>query len=299
MPILLAAVAHAQDAAPCKAGFTNSELAERVDSAANAVIISETEIARRVVARTSDDLACLATVVAPRPLADLGWLQAWLAFQSGDEAAARRWVRMAKATGGDEVPDFVPETHPFRAVVTEAVLPATASGRPLPPKGGGIFLDGVFLATMTAPADTPGFLQVADEGGRVVSGQWIDGATFPPELVGPPGGEAKAPKWWTGTASVAPVPIVAGARSGGGGGVPIVRVLATAGLAVVAGGMYGLAEASKGGLADATSEGELAGARTRVNTFAVGSAVVAAGAVGAGVTLFLGDAPGVGLAVRF
>jgi hypothetical protein len=297
--IFAAAAAAAPD---CRTPFTNEDLRIRIEAASNAVVTSETEIARKLVARTSDDLGCLEGVVARAPLGELAWLRAWLAWHPAaggarDEGAAAGWVRLARAVGGDEVPDFVPAQHPFRAVASEPAASPEGAGRPLAPKGGAVFLDGAFLAVAQGHPGAPGLLQVADETGRVTRTEWLADGVLPAELVGPPGGALKPPRWWTGAPPEGAVAVAE--PRGGGASLPLGRVLAAGGLALAAGGAYGLAAASQGGLDAATSEAELAGARTRVNVLAVGSAALAAGAVGVGVTVWLADGGGVGLSLPF
>ena len=72
------------------------------------------------------------------------------------------------------------------------------------------------------------------------------------------------------------------------------------GLAVIAGSLYTVGGLSRGGLSNATSTDELAAARSKVNILAMSAGVAAAGAVGIGVTAFVGaDGGHVGLNFRF
>jgi hypothetical protein len=286
-----------QDLSLCKGGFSNDDLRVRVESAANAVVTGETEVARRLVKRTQDQLPCLEVLVARAPLAELAWLQAWLSYLDQDESRAARWARLGMVASGDALPAFVPPEHPFREfAATEPGTPTrVGDGRVVPPRGGGLFLDGEFLPLASGWVDTPGLLQVADEFGRVVSTSWVEGNTFPDELVGEPGPEARSPRWWTGT----PADAVELASARGSSRVSVGRLLASGGLALAAGGLYGVAAASTAGLENATTEQELAGARSRVNVLAFGSGVLAASALGVGATVWLHDGAGFGLSFRF
>ncbi len=286
-----------QDLTLCKAGFSNDDLRVRVESASNAVVTGENEVARRLVKRTQDQLPCLETIVSRPLLGELAWLQAWLSYADQDEARSQRWAQLGQWSRGEGLPEFVPPTHPFVAFVAEHVTPPSpvGDGRPVPPRGGGLFLNGDFLPVARGWADTPGFFQAADETGRVVASSWIEAAAFPEEFVDPPGSAARPPRWWTGE----PAPTLAAPAPVRGGGAPVGRLLASGGLALAAGGAYGLAVASTGGLSSADDEVALAGARTRVNVLAMSSAVLAASALGVGATVWLDDGPGLGLAFRF
>ena len=91
---------------------------------------------------------------------------------------------------------------------------------------------------------------------------------------------------------------------GGGNGPSVVRLAAGGGLGVLAGVAYGIGAGSLAALDNAAADGsledeqDLAARRTMINTLAVSSGVLAAGAVGVGVTAFIDFDGGAGLGFK-
>ncbi len=303
---LLPTLAHAQqDASLCRGGFSEQDLAVRLQSAETALLTAEVEVARKLVEKTRLQLGCLERVIDGVALAGLGYQLAVLAYQDQDETAALRWARMARqAHPQGDWPSYVPEGHPLRDLVQDEgpPSPTAAPGRVVPPKGGGLFVDGALAEEISGYSEVPAFLQVADLTGRVIESAWIEADRFPPEYVGPPGPPPKAPRWWTDEGFDA-----SRTRRAPEDRAPVLPIAATTGLAVLSGTLYALSALSVSGLEDAATEADLASARTKANTLWVGSLATAAGAVGAGVTVVLASDPGgalprgggVGLRLRF
>lgn len=83
-------------------------------------------------------------------------------------------------------------------------------------------------------------------------------------------------------------------------GVTVVEGIVAGSLAVVAGGLYGVASLTQNGMITAEDEAQLAAAQTTTNLLVIGSGVFAAGAVGFGVTAILtADTQGLGFHGRF
>lgn len=286
--MLLSLVAPAwaqQDAALCKGGFTNVDWTVRLQSAEDAFASFEVEVARRLLDKTRAQVVCLEHVADPALVARLAQDLAWLAFFDQDEIAAQRWILMARFTDpGLALPESIPPDHPLRELAAGLDDPAkvVADGRALPPKGGGLFLDGRLVGVPEAWPEVPGLLQVADGEGRIVDTRWIDGAQLPEEYLGPDGPPPRPPRWWD--PEEAPGTMVA---ERAGGGPRVGALVAGGGFAVLSGALYALGAVSTGGLDTATSEDALAAARSRTNALAMGSAAAGVGAVGLGITAFV------------
>ncbi|MCA9492356.1 MAG: hypothetical protein KC621_20625 [Myxococcales bacterium] len=287
-----------QDAALCKGGFSEQDLGVRLESIDTAIVTAETAVARRLADKTVKQLGCLERVIGAEHLATLGFQLALLAYQDQDETAALRWVRMARqASPESDWPTWLSPAHPLRQLHADAgpPSPSAGAGRMVPPKGGGLFVDGSFADEVSGFEDVPAFLQVADVTGTVIQSQWVEADQFPADWVGSPGAPPSAPRWWT-EDGFDPTK----ARRAPNDRAPIVPIVATTGLALTSGTLYLLSALSVSGLEQATTESELAGARTRTNTLAMGSLVTGVGAVGAGVTVVLAaDGGGLGFGFRF
>lgn len=287
-----------QDAALCKGGFSDQDLAVRLESIDTAIVTAETAVARRLVDKTVKQLGCLERVIASQQLAELGYQLALLAYQDQDETAALRWVRMARqAAPQSEWPAWLSDSHPLRQLHADAgpPSPSAGAGRVVPPKGGGLFVDGSFADEVSGFEEVPAFLQVADVTGTVIQSQWIEADQFPADWIGSPGAPPPPPRWWTDEGFDA-----TRARRSPNDRAPVIPIVATTGLALTSGTLYLLSALSVSGLEQATTENELAGARTRTNSLAMGSLVAGVGAVGAGVTVVLAsDGGGLGFGFRF
>ena len=273
-----------EDTSLCKEGFSDADWKVRLQSAEDALGSLEVEVARRLLDRTREQVVCLDHVADPLLVAELARGLAWLAFVDQDESGAVRWLLLSRAAA-PSVP--LPESFPagLRALDAETEAPAllASEGRLVPPKNGGIFLDGALLLEPRAAAEVPGLLQVADADGRILSTTWVDSGMVPEEWLGPAGPPPRPPKWYTDGSP--PTDAVAVDRSGRG---PRLVPLATSGgLALLAGTLYGLGAAASGDLGRATTEDDLASARSRTNIFAMGAMAVGAGAVGVGVVAFV------------
>lgn len=285
--LALATASAQEDASLCKGGFTDVDWRVRLKSAEDALGSLEVEVARRLLERTREQMVCLDHVADPALLAELARDLAWLAFVDQDEAGAVRWLLLARGTAPGAMPEAFPEgLRALDADTPDAPIVGTED-RLVPPKGGALFLDGKLLLEPRAAAEVPGLLQVADGDGEIVSTAWIDSGVLPPEWLGAPGPPPKTPRWYEAGASSETVTVERANT-----GPAVLPLVASGGLAVLAGTFYALGAASTGGLERAGTEDQLAAARSRTNLLAMGSMALGAGAVGVGVTAFVvsGDA---------
>ena len=301
MIVLLSSLSPAfaqEDASLCKGGFTDADFTVRLESVDTAIVTAETAVARRLLDKTQRQLSCLERVIDRAHLVTFGFQLALMAYQDQDETAALRWLRMARLANPEGPwPSWLTEEHPLRELLADAGPPApsAAAGRLLPPKGGGIFVDGSFADEVSGFQDVPAFFQVADASGTVIGSQWIEADQFPGEFVGAPGPSPTPPKWWTDQGFDE-----TRTRKAAGERPPVVPIIATTGLALASGSLYLVSALSVTGLEKATTEDELAAARTFTNSMAIGSLVTGLGAVGAGVTVVLAsDGGGIGFGLRF
>ena len=148
-------------------------------------------------------LPCLTTVIDQQDLVRLARQQAALAFFSQDIWEMARWGHAADTVLPEHPwPDGFGEDHPMRQqlVLLETVAIVGPEERFLaPPRGGGIFWNGVLLTEPKAPLETPGLVQMAGHTGEVVFSYWQDGGAFREEVLAPAGSRAKTikpPSWW-------------------------------------------------------------------------------------------------------
>ena len=183
---------------PCTSATDPGALASTLEQSESALGSGELDAARDHLRAVHRDLLCLDETVDPALLGRLGHQLAVAFFFDQDEIAMHRWLRSARSSAGADWPDFIPEDHPMRAGAEDVELHyAGPQLGYLAPKKGGVFLQGAFSATPTAPVETPVFVQVADRKGRVVQAWWQDGAAFPEDTLAEDSGPLRPPKWWT------------------------------------------------------------------------------------------------------
>ena len=298
----------------CSGGLNLAEFGAAMDMVDAAIAKPDVDDARYLLQQMHPKVPCLAVAAAPDAMTRYGALRATVAFFDQDESGVVQWGLMARYTAqdGDPFPGL-PETHPLRDTLEFADEPPV-SGPPgeslAPPKGGGVFLNGVLATQPLWRVEVPVLVQVFDKKERLVLSHWQDGAAFSDEILTSGTFPVDPPKWWLGPV-IAPVEIEAPAiadagedkvkekKTPSGDGPSVQRLAISGGVAVLSGTLYALAGASSGGLDKATTEDELRSSRSRTNLLVVGSSMAAAGAIGIGVTAFISNGPGVGLAVRF
>jgi hypothetical protein len=154
------------------------------------------------------DFECLREPVPPEQLLRYAQFRAYRAFHSQDADGSVLWGRVAEfIQPGAGYPEWVPETHPIREQL-EWEDPAeivTVEGKYIQhPKKGGVFLNGRFLTSPTAPVEVPVWLQVFDKAGTRVEAYWQEGPSFPDRyLTDNAAAAAKAapPRWWVPSAA--------------------------------------------------------------------------------------------------
>ena len=145
-------------------------------------------------------IPCLTEVARPGWLGRYARQQSIVAFFNQDEITSTRWGLLARVVADVPWPPDMTEGHPYRDLIEETELPTLAGPKGkvvLPPKKGGVFLNGVLILKPTAYPEMPGLLQIGDKTGTIIKAYWQDGAAFRPSLLTDGPKLAKAPKWWT------------------------------------------------------------------------------------------------------
>jgi len=134
---------------------------------------------------------------APAPRALLrthAELQAAMQVYDQDPGGIEVWVRQRRELGSERPWSLGPDhpVHRFAAEVepTETVAVGTAR----PPKRGGVFVDGRWVAEVELSVGTRHLVQVFDGAGDPVAGTWVTGAVVVESWVGE--GEAEEPPRW-------------------------------------------------------------------------------------------------------
>lgn len=312
----------------CAGKYSHSEWDEDMDGVDKNFADFKLEAADMALKEVRKLVPCLDEVLLPSHLGRYARQWALLAFFNQDEVTAGRWgLLQVHAAPNLPWPEEFGEEHPLREMISYAEMPVVRGPENkalLTPKKGAIFMNGWPLLVAEAPVDFPHLVQLTDKDGAVLIGYWQDGASFRDDTLGAPDEtpEATVPKWFVpepgmrdeepAVAEVEPEPVEPEPepepepkapkepKEPREGGLRTGNLLAGTGLAVVAGSLYAVGGLSRGALDDAESTPELAAARSKVNILAMSAGVAAVGAVGIGVTAFVGaDGGHVGLNLRF
>lgn len=275
----------------CTEPMSRIQLGASIGDVADALRISELVDAREALDRIHDRLPCLEEVVDPKLFASFARYNALVYYYGQEEDQALSWGLAAERAQPDVWDEALfPAGHPVRVLIDAATPPdpQALGGKGLaPPPGGGLFVNGAFVARPEAPPELPGLVQVFDRGQRRLDGKWIVGNAFPDAWMSDKVVDASPPSWLGKT--------VAG--GGGGGGdkpprppranpFPTVPVLAAVGLAAVSGAAYFGADRTAAGI-DGAAPADLTGLRTRANLLVLTSGATLAGAVGVGIGGFV------------
>jgi hypothetical protein len=147
------------------------------------------------------NVPCILQVVPTRDIARYAIRRAYALELDLDENEAQRWAALAFALDPEiDWPTYVPPDHAARKMLDGYPPPQTieleGQGFAIP-QGGGVFLDGRWLAEPRAEQGVPHLLQVGDAAGELVQSEWIDGTSFPEELLGRPTSVAlEVPRWY-------------------------------------------------------------------------------------------------------
>lgn len=304
----------------CTAIYTPSEFTIALDEIDRLLEKADVDRAINALRSTEDLLPCLDARVDKRQLAEFGRSMALASFYQQDEIAATRWGRMFKFTDAALSSDnrvgwgALPDGHPLLIMIEEAGEPPIGGpgGKGLnPPKKGAIFLNGVLVTKAEARAEVPFLVQVFNEKGWPISGQWQDGSAFPDALLGP-AGVARIPSWYdpvSDTIKPKGKPPKITERNKKKSNFPATELAIGGGLIVVAGVLDFLAAGKASRLKCDPTESpgcpttaeELTTLRTQANLFTLGAGVALVGGIGVGVSGFLleGDTPSVVFRGRF
>jgi hypothetical protein len=147
------------------------------------------------------NVPCIIQVVPTEDVARYAIRRAYSLELDLDENEAQRWAALAFALDPElDWPAYVPPDHAARKMLDGRPPPESidieGKGFVVPP-GGGVFLDGRWLAEPRAEQGLPHLLQVGDAAGELVQSEWIDGTSFPEDLLGrPPSVPLELPRWY-------------------------------------------------------------------------------------------------------
>jgi len=283
----------------CPEGYNADTLANQVTTAENHLASMSLRDAKKATKEAMQFARCLQTVADQTVLARLGRTVSMLAFFNQDEAVSTQWALFVTDTAPDlPWPDHISITHPYRQLANNAAFTPVgkAEGFALnPPKKGAIFKNGVLFINPEAYSEIPLFIQVFDKHQRPVDAYWQNGAAFNERWLVAGDGSYKVPKW---VETLGQDPSNTSPRKPKGS-FPVVQVSTSAGLALLAGGLYAGAAANAGRLKSQTTEKDLRRVRSTSNLMTVGALLSAGAAAGVGVTILVGDTQGVAFRVRF
>ncbi|MFT4624739.1 MAG: hypothetical protein ACI8PZ_003399 [Myxococcota bacterium] len=279
-------------------GYDNVQFSAAVNTAKAAMATADLATMSTTLAEAKDKLRCLEELVDRSVYADFARYMALTAFFDQDETVSIQWG-LASRYADPKLAwgDTFAEDHPFRELLTttEDSPLSVREGEALAiPRKGGVFASGVLIFEPKLHAEVPYLLQLVDKDGSVVSAEWQDGSAFDSEMLTSelPAGY-KAPRFYKGPVPEPPADLVFQKEP-----FPVAKVITTGALAVVSGALYGVAAATSGGVANATTEAELASARSTTNLLVVGSGITGAAALGAGITILV-DGKSAGIGMRF
>ncbi len=270
----------------CKEPYSRIQFGAALGQVDDAYRANDVREAKELLQDIGDELLCHDEVVDRMLLSKFARFMALQFFFSQDEEGAKRWGTTAAGVGS-ELPfdaQVFPETFiDLMNDLEEPLIGGPDGGLSVPP-GGGVFVDGSLLVEPKVAAEVPHLVQVFDRDQVMLGAYWQTGAAFETAVLGTTT-NPKPPKWWTGegASSARNRTVGTGKETSGGGGFPVIPVVAAGGLAVLSGVSYGLAASAAGKLPDATSGEDLTSARSQANTWVLVSGVAAVGAVGVGV----------------
>jgi len=176
----------------------------------------------RYQAETAEKKArCINEPVTPQDVARFARDRAQMYFFDSKTELAAEWMLVALAADGSDLPEEIGEEHPLRLVLREVMLeergPVAYDGHAVPPKKGGVLMNGRLVQEPTGYEGVKGLVQVFDKKGEYVEGFWLTGANWSGDVesqfVSADEGPYKEPKWFDGpTHDQAPDLMVAYAR---------------------------------------------------------------------------------------
>ena len=161
----------------------------------------------RYQAELAEKLArCVDSPVTPADVARFARLRAQMYFFDQKLDSAARWMLVALAANGSEMPDDIGEEHPLRLVLRDVMMeehgPVSYDGHFMPPKKGVVLHNGRMAQQPEGYQMVRGLVQVFDKKGNFVDGFWVNGADYSGDLesqyVSATEGPYKPAKWWEG-----------------------------------------------------------------------------------------------------
>lgn len=240
---------------------------------------NEFQRAQKLLAAADPRVPCVIQIVPTADLAQFAIRRAYGLALDLDENEALRWAQLAITLDPKiQWPSYVPEEHSARALLQEVqpLEPLTLESQGLVvPQAGGAFIDGRFLEVPRAEPGVPHLLQVGDGTGKLVFSDWIDGATFPEDYLGPVREQPLTlPRWYSPDGKIKRVPKPwTPAR--------LHRLESSAGFAVAAGALYTTALLARSAYNERPTDGLF---------YTTNGATVASGAAGSVAVVLFGAA---------
>jgi hypothetical protein len=298
---LLLVWTEAQAQQACINPMSRIQLGAALGEVTDALEASELVEARTQLDAISERLPCLEQVVDQELFALYARSNAIVHFYGQDEEQAARWGQASRLAAPELAWDenAYPPDNPIRTLIETTPLPApeTIGGGLAAPKGGGVFLNGHFAPRPEVWPDIPVLVQVFDRNRALVKGWWQEGSAFPADLLTSRAEDLPPPTWWTAegpSSDKVKVDKVKPMPPRDGDGLPVVPLVAGAGLGLLSAASYLLAAQTASTFEDGGhSSEELTELRTRANLLVLASGASLAGAVGVGVGGVLISANGV------
>ena len=296
----------------CSGPYTEQTMGDQLGQIQSLIDNQNLVPAQKGIRQIKKQIVCLPTLVNRAHLALFARAYAVLSFYDQDEESALRWEYLAQYTDPSlNWPEFLHNNHAFQELLRESQAPSLAGpterSLAVPPKGA-VFLNGTLLSTPIALTETPQLVQVFDKNQVMLQAYWQDGAAFRSDLLIPSTSPYPIPSWVSldrlTPLTTQPSPnrlkvSTVRRREFDPTAPPKAAVYTSAGLAILSATLYTAAAINTAKLDQHSTEQRLRSGRTLSNILVLGSSVSAAGAIGVGVTLFVGDQRGVQLNVRF
>lgn len=186
----------------CPRSYELSQFHEYIKAVDGMYLDLDFRKARLLLEAGQPNIPCILQIVPAIDVAAYAIRRAYALELDLDENEAERWASLAFALDPEiEWPAYIPPDHAARRMLDD-VPPAetiTLDDKGfVVPLGGGVFVDGRWLAEPRAEQGLPHLLQVGDGTGQLVFSGWIDGVSFPEDFVGPPlAAPLELPKWYS------------------------------------------------------------------------------------------------------
>ena len=161
----------------------------------------------RYQAETAEKYArCINEPVTPEDVARFAIDRAQMYYFDSKTDSAAEWMLVALTATGGRLPEEIGEEHPLRLVLREVMIEdlekVSYDGHALPPKKGGVLINGRLVQQPTGFNGVKQLVQIFDKKGEYVEGFWLTGADWGGDtestFVSADAGEYKTPSWYSG-----------------------------------------------------------------------------------------------------